>query len=201
VSWASPLAEPSYDHLALAQSVAVDQGVLRTVLERLIDDEALRTRLGTQARARAVEHYAWPVVVARYEALWIELAAASASAVAGTPDHAVPDYGRSFGHFASDALDPDAELRLTERGRRWLRGTEPLPSHHNVTWQHLDLDLLRRIMAGFGKMDVKDSGLSTARVVAVIARGRDDALLRARVLRHVMWLIKYDGVSLGGGPH
>jgi glycosyltransferase involved in cell wall biosynthesis len=36
-----------------------DAADLARVLERLADDASLRTRLGTQARARVVERYSW----------------------------------------------------------------------------------------------------------------------------------------------
>lgn len=59
---------------AACQAVAVDLDVLTERLCALIDNPALRQRLGRQARLRAQEVYDWGVVFQRYQALWAEQA-------------------------------------------------------------------------------------------------------------------------------
>jgi glycosyltransferase involved in cell wall biosynthesis len=61
------------DHLALAQSVAIDVAGLADALEQLATQPALRARMGEASRQRALAHYAWPKVLAQYHDLWREL--------------------------------------------------------------------------------------------------------------------------------
>lgn len=67
------------------QSVVVDVVVLAERLCALIDNTALRLRLGQQARRRAHEVYDWAVVFRRYQALWAEQAEIRAHAQRTAP--------------------------------------------------------------------------------------------------------------------
>ena len=58
------LTDSPTDHLALAQSVAVDPAELERALETLLGNEDLRKRMGERSRERAVAEFAWPVVIA-----------------------------------------------------------------------------------------------------------------------------------------
>ncbi len=201
VSAGSLFAEPAFDHLALAQSVAVDMGALRATLEQLIDDPALGARLGAQGRTRALERFDWRVVIARYEELWIELAAEARTAprlFAHRARYAQPDYARAFAHFASRQLAGDQPLQLSALGERLIGGQEGLASHHVNTWQHLNTQLLQRILAGFAR--VPGGQLTADRIVQVITKKQGGELLVARVRRHLMWLLKYDLVRCASRP-
>jgi starch synthase len=76
-----------------SQFVAVDPGAAAAAYRTLIADPALRRKMGEAARRRARELYDWKVVVARYQALWAELAelrndaAESAARRPGAPAH------------------------------------------------------------------------------------------------------------------
>ncbi len=64
--------ELDYDHFLaeVSQTVAVDVSAAGAALARLVGDEALRRSLGAAARQRALDLFAWPRVIAAYEALW-----------------------------------------------------------------------------------------------------------------------------------
>ena len=64
--------ELDYDHFLaeVSQTVAVDVAAAGGALARLVGDEALRALLGAAARKRALDLFAWPRVIAAYEALW-----------------------------------------------------------------------------------------------------------------------------------
>lgn len=74
----------SYDrHCAYASGfAAVDAAAAAESYGRLIEDPALRRRLGDSGRKRARDHYDWRVIVARYQDLWQELAGLRAAAAA-----------------------------------------------------------------------------------------------------------------------
>ncbi len=152
------------------------------------------------SRRRALAEFSWQAVVPRYEALWRDLSAEAARAPepqGPAPAYDEPDYQRAFGHFASDWLTGDVELMLTDRGAALVASRAALPLHYNAHWHYLDVQLLERILVGFVKSRDKGRGLSLARVAQVIAKDCD-ARVRARVLRHVMWLVKYGFVR---APH
>jgi glycosyltransferase involved in cell wall biosynthesis len=77
----------NYDHYCgfTSQFVAIDPAACAAAYARLIEDEALRRKMGEAARQRAVAEFDWRVVVARYQALWAELAEIRKSAVESAP--------------------------------------------------------------------------------------------------------------------
>lgn len=183
-----------YDHLALAQSVAVDLRSFMASVSRLIQEPELRETMAKQSRARAEELYAWPKVVARHEALWSELSAEAkrnpAPARFGA-SYARPDYGRAFGHFATRLLGDETELKLTALGRALCRGETSLPAHYIDQWQYLDVNILKRIIGGLMRSDEKGESLGIGRIVAVMSKKSADPTARDLLVRHIMFLVKY----------
>lgn len=173
------------DHLALAQSVAVDPQVMYTRLRELICNHELRRAMGEASRKRAVERYSWSVVVGQYDALWDELDARAASDErAPTIEHRYtdPPFARAFGHFATRLLSDDVRLTVTDAGTA-ITDHAGLPARHpaDASADTLALGALRRLAAG----TVQLGALSTA-----VAREHDCNPARAR--RSVLWLLKRD---------
>ncbi|WP_437681052.1 glycosyltransferase family 4 protein [Sorangium sp. So ce131] len=202
ISAGALLSDSAYDHLALAQSVVVDMRALVASVQRLIDEPALRDDMGRRSRRRAEELYAWPAVIARYEALWSELAEEARRAPepqrSGT-SYATLDYGGCFGHYASRTLDESALLRLSPRGRELVRGAATLPGHYAAEWQYLELGLLKRVLQGFVRADATGAPLSLGRILAVLTKGTGEPAARDVVARHVLFLMKYDFVEEHAG--
>lgn len=112
-------AQHRFDHFTLiahtAQSTAVDIDAGAEAIARLAGDEALRRRMGEAGRRRAETVYDWRHIIAAYQALWLDLAAARDRAAAlgerRAGRHTVhPDYPDLFALFAGHAgalLDDD----------------------------------------------------------------------------------------------
>jgi glycosyltransferase involved in cell wall biosynthesis len=192
--------DSAYEQLTLAQSVVVDMRALGEATQRLLDDEPLRRQLGEASRRRALACFALPVVAARYEALWAELAVEAARDRArpvgpsyALPSYALPSYAAVFSHYPTTMLGDATELRLTDRGRALMAGAGALPAHYDAAWGHLDQGTMQRALTGLGKLDRKGQSLSIGRIVAVIERATPGA--RPAVVRQLLWLMKYGYVE------
>ena len=187
------LTETAYDQLTLAQSAVVDLRALEVAIQRLLDEPALVASMGAQSRRRAEEHYSWPVVVARYEAMWDSLAEEARRSPEPQRDsarYASPDYGRAFGHFATRQLGEETRLQLTAWGRELTNGAGTLPATYLQRWRHLDVELLKRVLVGLVRAEEKGEPLRIGRILAVLG-AKADPVSRSIVLRHVLFLMKY----------
>jgi glycosyltransferase involved in cell wall biosynthesis len=113
--------ELSYDHFLAecSQATAVDSPAMAAAVARLVADEPLRRRMGGAGRRRALDQFAWPLIIRAYERLWHEQdaerrerAGARASAQTGTSrwcgPAAYPAPERSFARYPTGLLDsPD----------------------------------------------------------------------------------------------
>lgn len=87
-----------------SQLVAVDVEATAQAYRRLIDDRALRQRMGAAGAQRAREQFDWAVIFRRYLALWDELAErrrADPQLVPPLPQTRRPDRADPFSMFAS----------------------------------------------------------------------------------------------------
>ena len=97
----------NYDHFCgtTSQLVSVDIDAATKAFERLFADPALRQRMGMAGQARARQDFDWKTVIARYEALWEDLAEERRSAPDLPPRaptrHAWPARLDPFTAFAS----------------------------------------------------------------------------------------------------
>lgn len=177
-----------FDHLLLAQSVAVDVDALAGALQRLLDDDALRLRMGEASRARALACYEWRGVVGRYVELWAELeriAAREPPPARAETDYAFPAFVDVFGHYASEVLAPDARLALSDAGARVLAGEAPLPLY----LEPLGLFARATLMRALALLEVGPASVAT---LAAHLAGEP----APRAARHAMWLLKQGLVAL-----
>jgi D-inositol-3-phosphate glycosyltransferase len=195
--------ESAFDHLAMAQSVVVDGPALAAAIQRLIDEPALRERMGRASRERAETTFSWASVIARYELLWEELSKEAELANA-TPrsglGYAIPDWGTCFGHYASHAVDDATMVCLAELGRDLVRGEAKLFSSYVGQWQHLDIKLLERIVGGLVVAERSGEVLTVGAITDLLTDRTTDGRARDRIVRHVLFLAKYDYVDLALAP-
>ena len=105
------------------QSTAADIDAVTRAIVALIEQPALRAKMGAAGRERAAGEFDWPVIIRRYEALWDELAelrsraTETAPLTAGVPAHPLcDDPFRAFGHYSERHLHPAMVLALGESG-------------------------------------------------------------------------------------
>lgn len=193
LSLASPLLSREWlDHLALAQSVVVDPQLLYRRLRELIEQPTLRRTMGEASRARAVAEFSWPVVIARYEALWHELSAiaqADPRAADPRPTYGDPAFWSAFRHYATRALTGSELVRATVAGTDIATGEIGMPASHGTIDPAIATDALHLLAAAPG------ATLPFAELEQqLVVRRR---LTTAAARRHLLWLAKYALVELG----
>jgi len=110
---------------ALAQSTAIDVGILSESLEQLAANPALRRRFGQAARRYVENNCSWRVVIRRYEELWQEsleaAQTADSSGKAAAHNLLVSPLEKYFGHYAKAKRDEGTKCFMTEEGQKWLQ--------------------------------------------------------------------------------
>jgi hypothetical protein len=178
-----------------SQFVAIAPEAAAAAYLKLLADAGLRQRLGAAARQQALQVFDWSVVIARYQALWAELAERrakadeSAARVPGQPANPSRlDPFLSFASYASEVLSPSHVVTLTSgadaaRLQAWL--ASPLLSYMQRAAP--DAEDLARLLA-----DLQQRGpLRVADILAATAEAR-----RGRVERGLVWLAKLGWVSV-----
>jgi glycosyltransferase involved in cell wall biosynthesis len=188
---ASALVPFEADHLALAQSVIVDNAAYTQYLQRLIENDDLRHTMAEESRERALSHFSWPVVVEQYETLWEELAAMAPTLVFEPKDRTdythIP-YFDAFRTYPTGLLPEEAPIRLTASGVKLLRGKEPLPSYPGFS-ETLDETLLHQALQAVKFNRFFHRTYPWSALAEDLADSRNVEPDRAR--RHVLWLLKY----------
>src|SRR5260370_38195488 len=100
---------------ALAQSTAIDMGILSDRLEKLTLDQTLRRQMGHAAKQYVEEHCSWRVVVKRYEELWeesMQIARAVNSDKKASSNILDLSQEKCFGHYATATRSQDCSSLL-----------------------------------------------------------------------------------------
>jgi glycosyltransferase involved in cell wall biosynthesis len=180
------LLDPNLTALLMAETVAVDTGVLRARLGQLIDDADLRQRLGAAGRDRARRMFSWPRVISSYESLWRELSAEARgwrpAQVAGDPQ--VGSLHDIFSHYPTALLGSTDEFSMTSFGRDVLGGTAAPPAMH----QEL-LPLMDPEMGTFVLRFIAERGAATLAECATEVERRFTITAEYTAFQ-VIWLLK-----------
>ena len=175
-----------------SQAVTVDCLQAARAFERLVRDRALRLRLGSAARERALACYGWPKVIKAYEELWnnqekvrqdhIRLA----SATGANPRRPVryPPPERAFAHYPTRWLKQDDQVEVAPAAtdRLALALTMPLLNHVPYT-RSTDVKSLQAALAcatGSTSLGALEQALRQTGMKAGTARAT------------LAWLLKYD---------
>lgn len=99
-------------HYLMAQTVSIDVVKYEEALQKLIDDEELRIRMGEQSRSRAVKNYDWKVIIEKYNKLWECLVKeATADSTSATPERVLrPEFFNCFSHYATKIVDDNTRF-------------------------------------------------------------------------------------------
>ncbi len=176
-----------------SQFVAVDVAAAAAAYRALIADADLRRRMGAAARARAAAKFDWRHIIARYQALWAELAerrrAATESAPAGSGSSwpARPDPFAAFASYPSDTIAPAHRLSAGD----FPADPAALAEHPLFAFakHRLRLDLCGVILRHV------QQGEST---LAAIAATVDEAD-RGHLARQAVWLAKLGAIKVRKG--
>ncbi|GAB4060505.1 glycosyltransferase family 4 protein [Catellatospora paridis] len=180
--------EPLELYRHLGQATSVDMRSLTEHLEQLIDNPALRARMGAEARRRVLQHYDWPVIVRQYEALWLELLDQARDQADEAPrDELGFDYLDTFRAHPTSLISVDTRVQvspegaeLAEDGLQFLRVTELSE----------ELEICARILAACGA----DRGIPISTVMARVADGAGEP--RHECFPQIAQLVKYGILEL-----
>ena len=184
---------PDYiDHLAAAQSVALDMELLVERLDLLVKSASLRRKMSEESRRRAVSEYGWKPVVRRYERLWLELSQV-ARRTKYEPDksgmYQKANLFQVFAGYPTRMLDQET-FELSELGKALGKGKQLLPDYHDeahIFTRDLFQQILDRLIDTAKPMNFGD---------LASALGRKDGVETARLRRHAMFLLKYGFLRL-----
>src|SRR5919109_745219 len=177
---------------SLAQSTAIDVGILSERLERLANDRVARRRMGLAARHFIENSCSWQVVVKRYEELWGEASQiAKKISSNGKPESELltASLEKCFGHYASAKRGGESKCFITPEGREWLKRPDRFYFLSQLTTGPCPQKFARMLRR------VSDCpGLSVASVVESCEDGSDPDSL-AHALFALARLFKYGLVS------
>ena len=188
-----------HDHLSLGQSVATDLDILEQYLLVLINNPALHQEMSLESRRTAVSHYGPKIISQQYRELWTELLSLGKTTHRRNQqvDFMRPRYHHVFGHYASRTLNEDDILALSTRTNDSLPAglKASLPGHLN-DYRIIEEDVLKLIVDVFREpADTPDNPLMRKKkdvrlkhIIAAVPLGTEQ---HTKVVRHVMWLIKY----------
>jgi glycosyltransferase involved in cell wall biosynthesis len=182
----TPLLFANQAHLFVAQSTVVDVPAMAEALERLIEDPALRRRMGVAGRARMEASYSWDTVIERHVELWDELwdAAVDEERVRGVGHPLNIDYARIFGCYPSEILDDGLRLVRSTVGQAFYRGMEGLTVYAGIgAW--IDEELVRK--AGFFARKPSTVGELRRRLAEA-----EPSLSAERIDFVLLWSLKHD---------
>ena len=173
-----------------SQSISVSVGHLAEALVNLINNEALRRRLGASGRRRVEETYSWRHIIRRYENLWAELAEMrlreNNSPIGRCAYPARPNPFAAFEGYPSKVLSADMRLAggcSAPELIGWLLES-PVASFSS---QGLISAPELVALTNFVKRDV------TVTVGAIISQHSG---AEARIWRSLAWLCKYDLIRI-----
>jgi D-inositol-3-phosphate glycosyltransferase len=192
----APLLPWDQQHLHVGQSVSVDVGQMAGYLAKLLEQPELRETMGRRARVRVEALYAWSKVIPQWESMWEELGSIARSIPgreADRLDYLRPRYFQQFAHYASRIIDDSTLVQLTPRGK------ELLAEHGSLLLHPRAQGLLHPHHLQAGLAVLKPAAWLGASLPAgkwAEALQKRCGLSRDQALMHLMWLAKYDLVSL-----
>jgi glycosyltransferase involved in cell wall biosynthesis len=190
----APFLSWEQEHLHFGQSVSVDVAEMARYLLTLLEARELREAMGELARARVEANYAWPTIIACWEALWTELSGLASQMPSHFPtarwDYLRPDHFQHFSHYASRIIGSTTQVGLTARGNEVAETQSPLWVHP-LTQGFLDGNALQSTLQVITK-DIEERAGQASLEDLLTSVTTQTGITRDQALMHVMWLAKYD---------
>jgi glycosyltransferase involved in cell wall biosynthesis len=184
-----------FDHSCLGQSIATDMRSFGNFLQELIDNTELRARMGERSRRRAMELYSYAAAAKRYNELWSDLGAI-ADKLTFSPlggQFEKPDYYSFYGHYASVTLSEQSPVRAAMPIGEAIATIEGLSTGPSLSDPRIiDAALLRTLLGRAEAINARGSGpraMPLGDLVHALPPG--NGIHPDRIVRHVMWLVKY----------
>lgn len=193
----APFLPADHEHLHVGQSVSVDVPQMARYMTQLLENPDRGEEMGRRARARVEALYGWPGIIRRWEELWSELGAIARTLERKEPhglDYLQPNYFQHFAHYASRVIDDGLPVEITERGESVLGGKAPL-FLHPAAQAFLRADYLLLCLSALRPARWLRVSLRVGDLITTVHRIGN--LTRDQALMHLMWLAKYDLVSIG----
>jgi hypothetical protein len=188
------LGEVNYDHFLAecSQAATVDCGAAAHGFALLFEDAALRQQMGEAGRSRAVANFAWPRVIAAYEAMWREqdsqrrqiAAQAAVSPRSALALAAYPPPEQTFAGYPTHWLDGADRLQAALDAEPRLQTLLKMPlTCHESQRRCADAATLLQVL------QAASQGRSIADLEGMLrAAGVDHLKSRATLA----WMLKYD---------
>lgn len=186
----APVSSLFYNQFYLSQSISFDVKYMANALSLLINNDGLRSKMGSQARQHVLETYDWKVVIHRYIELWEELYQIAAShpvTATQSPSWYRPQYFKTFEHYATTTLKPTTQVKATNPERGFPTTDEPLPWYDELNAK-LDPEIIRTILS------LSSGWMTTTELEHNVSRSMDISTERFRY--HLLWLLKYDWLTV-----
>lgn len=186
----APVSPWHFNQFYLSQSICFDVACMTNALALLIENDALRSKMGLQARQHALDTYDWWVVIHRYIELWEELHQIAAShpvTTLASPSWFRPQYFKTFEHYATTTLGPTTEVRITDPDRVFPGTDEPL-----LWYDELNTRLNHEIVNAI--LSLSSSWITAAELEGNVSKQMN--ISRQRFRYHLLWLLKYDWLTL-----
>ncbi|MEM9828113.1 MAG: glycosyltransferase family 4 protein, partial [Planctomycetota bacterium] len=213
----------SYDQFLarVGQTVIVDTAAAARAIQTLVQDTALRRRLGQQAHQHVRRHFAWDQVIPQYESLWHEMdqqrreveapttqarittsitkesaSSAADSTTAGVPE-LYPPIEVSFAGYPTHWLDLQTPIRFTSDATQRLRCSldDPLCQHTpgapKSGGRIIDFETIRQAISGSETTQGNTASWKATTLGELASRMADGSGDRAGALATAAWLMKY----------
>lgn len=186
----APIFPWHFNQFYLSQSICFDVECMTNALFLLIENDALRSKMGLQARQHVLETYDWRVIIHRYIELWEELHQIATShpvTVYPAPSWFRPQYFKTFEHYATTTLKPTTQVRIVNANRKF-----PTPDHPTPWYDELNTKLNHEIIETI--LSLSSSWITTAELEHNVSKHMNISTQRFRY--HLLWLLKYNWVTL-----
>ena len=181
----APISHWLYNQFYLSQSICFDVEYMANALFLLIEHDALRSKMGFQARQHVLETYDWKVIIHRYIELWEELykiASSHSVAVQPSPSWYRPQYFNTFEHYATTILEPTTQVKIADPNREFPTTEESFPWYDELNAK-LDPDIFKTILS------LSKEWITIAELEKNFSKQMNISTEKFRY--HLLWLLKY----------